>query len=74
MEIKLRQIGNSVGATFPKEALDRLGLKEGDRLTLSIADGEMRISAYDPNFEKAMAAYEKTSARYRNAMRELADG
>jgi len=30
------------------------------------------ITPYDPTFDKAMAAYKRTAAKYRNAFRELA--
>jgi putative addiction module antidote len=32
--IKLRKIGNSLGAVFPKETVNRLRAKEGDELYL----------------------------------------
>jgi hypothetical protein len=32
----------------------------------------IKLTAYDPNFAKAMEAYRKVSHKYKNALRELA--
>ncbi|MGB7248028.1 MAG: AbrB/MazE/SpoVT family DNA-binding domain-containing protein [Phormidesmis sp.] len=74
MQIKLRKVGNSVGTTFPKEILDKFNLREGDALTLVVLEDGLKLIAYDPEFEKVMAAYKQGASQYRNAMRELADG
>jgi putative addiction module antidote len=74
MQIKLRKVGNSIGTSFPKEVLDRLGLAEGDIMNLVVTDDGIKLTAHDPNFDKVMAAYKSGAAKYRNAMRELADG
>jgi putative addiction module antidote len=74
MQVKLRKIGNSIGATFPKEVLDRFGLKEGDELNLILTAEGIQLMPYDPNFKKMMEAYKEGGAKYRNAMRQLADG
>ena len=31
VRVKIRRVGNSLGATFPKELLDALNVEEGDR-------------------------------------------
>ena len=72
LELKLRKLGNSVGAVFSKEALAHINAKEGDTLYLTEAPGGFRITAGDPNFEKQMASAEKIMRRYRNTLRELA--
>ena len=74
MEIKLRKVGNSIGTSFPKEVLDRLGLVEGDTMNLVVTDDGIKLVVHDPNFDNVMAAYKLGSAQYRNAMRELVDG
>jgi putative addiction module antidote len=71
--LKIRKLGNSLGLIVPKELSDRLHLKEGDSMHATIdAGGEMVLSPYDPNFEAALAAYKRTRAKYRNALRKLA--
>jgi putative addiction module antidote len=74
MQVKLRKVGNSIGTSFPKEVLDRLGLKDGDMMNLVVTDDGIKLLAHDPNFDKAMEAYKEGAAQYRNAMRQLADG
>lgn len=70
--VKLRKIGNSLGVILPKEVTDSLNLREGDSLhVLTDADGA-RLAPYDPNFDKAMAAFARTRRKFRNALRELA--
>jgi putative addiction module antidote len=74
MEIELRKVGNSIGTIFPKEVLDRLCLAEGDIMHLVVTDDGINLTTHDPNFDKIMAAYQSGATKYRNAMRELADG
>lgn len=73
MEVKLQKVGNSIGISFPKEVLDRLGLVEGDTMNLVVTDDEIELIIDDPNFDKVMAAYQLGSSQYQNAMRELAN-
>jgi putative addiction module antidote len=72
LELKLRKVGNSLGAVFPKEALARFNAGEGDSLFITEAPDGYRITAGDPNFAKQMASAEKLMRRYRNTLRELA--
>ena len=74
MQVKLRKVGNSIGTSFPKEVLDRLGLVEGDTMNLVVTDDGIKLVIHDPNFDKVMAAYKLGASQYWNAMRELADG
>lgn len=70
-EVKLRQVGGSVGATLPKDMAERLNLGVGDRvLAVETAQGIL-LSPYDPTVEKALALAAKTAKRYRNALRHL---
>ena len=73
LDLKVRKIGNSCGVVLPKDVLDRLRVKEGDRLFLTeTADGAYRITPYDPEFERQMELAEDGMARYRNTLRALA--
>lgn len=72
-QLKVRKIGNSLGLIVPKELSDLLHVQEGDTLHAVIdAEGGVRITPYDPQFEDAMKAFERTRRKYRNALRELA--
>ena len=71
-EVKLRQVGGSVGATLPKDMAERLNLDVGDRVLAVETDRGILLSPYDPTVEKALVLAAKTAKRYRNALRQLA--
>jgi len=73
LDLKVRKIGNASGVILPREILNRMHLKDGDKLYLTEApDGSYRITPYDPEFEKQMALGKKAMSRFRNTLRELA--
>jgi len=71
-KVKVRKIGNSLGAILPSEVAARLQVKEGDHLSVTETPDGIQLSPYDPEFEAAMEAFRRGSARYRNALRRLA--
>jgi putative addiction module antidote len=73
VELKLRKIGNSLGVVLPREVVNRLHVRDGERLFLVEApDGSYRLTPYDPGFQKKMAKAEDIMGRYRNTLRALA--
>jgi putative addiction module antidote len=73
MKLEVKKIGNSTGVILPKELLARLKLEKGDWLYVSeTADGGVRLTPYDPTFEKGMQIAKKAMKTYRNALAELA--
>ncbi|HEY9631749.1 MAG TPA: AbrB/MazE/SpoVT family DNA-binding domain-containing protein [Coleofasciculaceae cyanobacterium] len=71
-QLKIRKIGNSLGATLPQEVLRKLNVAEGDSVFVTETPGGLQITPYNPEFEATMQAFEKTRKKYRNALRELA--
>ena len=71
IEMKVRKIGNSLGAVFPRTAIDQLKLSEGARIFLTEAPDGYRITPYDPEFERQMSLAEDGMSAYRNALRTL---
>jgi len=71
-EIKLRQVGGSVGATLPKEMAERLQLAVGDRVLAVETEQGILLTPYDPVVEAGLAAAARAGKRFRNALRELA--
>jgi putative addiction module antidote len=73
MKVEVKRIGNSTGLILPKELLGRLRLNQGDWLFVTeTADGGVRLTPYDPTFERGMEIAERAMKTYRNALTELA--
>jgi putative addiction module antidote len=70
--LKLRKIGNSVGALIPQEALTALNVGEGDTVYLTRAPDGFRITPYDPEFDEQMRVAREIMKRDRNILRALA--
>ena len=70
--LKLTQVGNSVGAVFPKEVLARLKLEKGDEFYLTDSPDGMRLTAHNPEFEAQMKAARQVMKKRRAVLRELA--
>jgi len=70
--LKLRKIGNSVGAIIPQATLDELHVGEGDTVYLTSSAEGVRLTPYNPDFERQMSLALKIMKKRRNAYRELA--
>jgi putative addiction module antidote len=70
--LKLTQIGNSVGAIFPKEMLAKLRLEKGDEFYVTETPDGMRITAHNPEFEEQMRIGRDIMKERRAVLRELA--
>ena len=72
MKLRLRKIGNSCGLILPQKLLKKLqNAKAGDEILAIEEEEGVMLTHYDPNFTRAMRAYEKFSKKYRNALKEL---
>ncbi|GMV95471.1 MAG: addiction module antidote protein [Candidatus Hydrogenedentota bacterium] len=72
-KLKIRRIGNSLGAIIPAEMLARLHIAEGDEVHAIIEPDGIKLTPYDPEFDAAMEAFETGRRRYRNALKKLAE-
>jgi putative addiction module antidote len=71
--LKLIAIGNSTGVVLPREVLARLHVEQGGSLYVSeAADGSVRLSPYDPDFERQMQIGEDVMREDRDILRALA--
>lgn len=43
VERKIRKIGNSLGVYLPSDMLKQMGIKDGDKVFISLEDGEIVI-------------------------------
>jgi putative addiction module antidote len=70
--LKLTQIGNSVGAIFPRDLLARLNLEKGDELYVTESPDGLRLTVHDPAFEEQMRIGRDIMKERRAVLRELA--
>ncbi len=70
--VKLRRVGNSLGAVLPKEALAKLRVGDGDIIHLTETPDGYRLTAHDPEFARQMALAEEGMRAYRNTLHVLA--
>ena len=73
IKLKVRKVGNSLGVTLPAQAAHALRVREGDAIYLTETPGGFRLTSYDPEFAKTMEVAESFLARYKNALRDLAE-
>ena len=73
MKIEIKKIGNSDGLILPKELMQRLDLKRGQRLHIvELAGGGFQVLPYDPDFEKTMNLADEIMDEYRDTLAALA--
>lgn len=65
-------MGGSIGATLPKESVERLHIQVGDELRVVDTPEGVLITPLDPDFERALEVYERGARKFRNALHELA--
>ena len=70
--VTLRQVGGSVGATLPKEMVDRLDLAPGDQVLAIETEQGILLTPYSDELAADLAATRRAAKRYRGALRELA--
>ena len=70
--LKLRKIGDSVGVILPKKMLEQLRLAVGDEVYADTTSMGLQLTPYDPDFEIAMKAFDRSRKKYRNALHQLA--
>ena len=73
MSLKITRIGSSSGVILNKEAMAKLRVEKGDTIYLTEApDGGLRITPYNPDFERQMALAEDIMRDDRDILRALA--
>ncbi|MBL8546207.1 MAG: AbrB/MazE/SpoVT family DNA-binding domain-containing protein [Hyphomonadaceae bacterium] len=70
--LKVRKIGNSLGVVLPKDVLAKLGVSEGDDLSVSETPDGVALQRNDAELQEQIEAARRAMKRYRNALRELA--
>lgn len=72
METKIRKIGNSLGVTLPKQLIDELHLKSGDKVIIEKKGGNLELKPVDSEFKEWAEAYRQANTDYKDVLRELA--
>ena len=70
--LKLKAVGNSTGIILPKEILAKLHVEKGDSLFVVETSNGIKLTPYDPEFERQMEAARKIMKKRRGVLRELA--
>ena len=70
--LKLTQIGNSVGAIFPKELLAQMRLEKGDEFFVTDTPDGLRITTHNTEFEEQMRIGREIMKERHDVLRELA--
>ena len=71
-ELKLTQIGNSVGVILPKEILARLKLEKGDTVFVTDAPQGVMLTPYDPTLDDQLKAGRAFMREFRDTFHQLA--
>ena len=73
VKIEPKRIGNSTGFIIPRDVVIKLGIDQGKQFFLTeTADGGIRISPHDPDFETAMQVVDEIMDEYKDTLRTLA--
>jgi antitoxin MazE len=72
-EITLREAGESVTATLPKEMAKRLHIRPGDRVFAVETENGVLLTPFDPDLRDAMQAFDEVRGQYRNTLKKLGE-
>lgn len=73
MQLTITTVGTSAGIILPKAALQQLKAEKGQKLYLSEAPGGgVRLSRFDPDFERQMKHAYEAMDLFPDALKELA--
>ncbi|MGC4008443.1 MAG: hypothetical protein QM805_05285 [Pseudomonas sp.] len=72
-ELKITQIGNSVGVILPKEMVARLKVVKGDSVFATESPGGgVTLTPYDPALDEQLALGREFMREYRDTFHQLA--
>ena len=72
MELKITQIGNSLGVILPKELLSRLKVEKGDSLQVIQTKDGVELTPFDAELSEQLAVAERVMRENRDLLRKLA--
>jgi antitoxin component of MazEF toxin-antitoxin module len=72
MQLTIKQMGQALTLTLPRELIIALDLQNGSQLFLTETAQGYLLSTTDPSFELKLNAAKKGIDRYRNTLHDLA--
>jgi putative addiction module antidote len=72
MELKITQIGNSLGVILPKGLLEEMKVAKGDRLTVDRRGDGWRVAPFDAGYDVQMEVANLIMKRRRKLLKLLA--
>ncbi len=72
-ELKLTEIGNSLGVVLTKDLLAKLRVDKGDKLFAIETTNGVELSPYDPELANQLERAAKIMHEDRNVLRKLAE-
>ena len=72
MEGKIRKVGNSLGVILPKQLIEELHLKTGDKVSIERKGSNLELRPVDPDFEEWADAYRQLNTDYKDVLKALA--
>ncbi len=73
MEGKIRKVGNSLGVILPKQLIEELHLKTGDKVSIERKGSNLELRPVDPEFEEWAEAYRQLNTDYKDVLKALAE-
>lgn len=73
MESKIRKVGNSLGVILPKQLIEELHLKTGDKISIERKGSSLELRPVDPEFEEWAEAYRQLNTDYKDVLKALAE-
>jgi len=71
--LKVITVGNSTGVVLPKEILQRLHVRKGDKLYVLETPNGIELVPYNPEFAQQMEIAERVMREDRDVLRKLAE-
>lgn len=71
--LKIRRVGGSLGAIFPKELLEEMQIGEGQELMVLRSGRDFTLVPRNSDREKVQQAFEQFEKQYHNTLRRLAE-
>ncbi len=72
IEVKVTQVGSSLGVVLPKHVLERLKVNKGDHLHVVETPSGIVLTPLDPGVQEQLRAMDEVIVEYRETLEALA--